>query len=151
MWPFDTSVRDARGRCVRLIGIPRRFLPWSAISDQSSRRKIEETVAARVRAQRLIRPTTIYFALVGPLFVGLIFVPFFFDLPFDWWFFMWVLPAVMIWGWARVLRNAMARDLVKAYVQAGLCASCGYKLETQIVSEDGCSICSECGAAWKVG
>lgn len=127
--------------------------PWPGTQDHSLRRRIEDSSIAKVRATQgklLHRPTAVYFSLAVPLFFGLIFVPFFFDVPFNWWSFVWVVPALMVYGWARVLRSAMACELARAYVLAGLCASCGYKLETQVVAEDDCCVCSECGAAWKV-
>jgi hypothetical protein len=32
----------------------------------------------------------------------------------------------------------------------GLCAACGYDLIGQEPEEDGCRVCPECGAAWRI-
>lgn len=69
---------------------------------------------------------------------------------------LWVLPAAALTlpflictAMARVLRGAHARAIAAAYVTAGYCGSCGYPLGSAGVQPDGCTVCSECGAAWK--
>ena len=54
----------------------------------------------------------------------------------------------------RVLRNAVADRragaISRAAVRAGLCGGCGYLLEALEATGDGCVVCPECGAAWRV-
>jgi predicted nucleic acid-binding Zn ribbon protein len=45
--------------------------------------------------------------------------------------------------------RANAITAVKALRSAGLCPSCGYEIGTVVPVEDGCTICPECGAAWR--
>lgn len=46
--------------------------------------------------------------------------------------------------WWRKRRRAVGRCL-----RWGVCASCGYSLRDAIEQDDGCVVCSECGAAWE--
>jgi hypothetical protein len=51
------------------------------------------------------------------------------------------------------LRSHRARakqDLVRAYLASSRCPSCDYDLSAQPKDTDGCSMCPECGAAWKM-
>ena len=36
------------------------------------------------------------------------------------------------------------------YLSLGRCASCGYDLSHHHPEADGCSVCPECGAAWRL-
>ena len=46
------------------------------------------------------------------------------------------------WYWNPVVVMALLRDR--------LCASCGYPLAANGTGDDGCTVCPECGAAWKL-
>jgi hypothetical protein len=67
-----------------------------------------------------------------------------------------LLPASMLAGIAgpavfiRVLRGGAAASIAAAYAAAGYCGSCGYALERGFIAEDGCTVCPECGAAWRL-
>jgi hypothetical protein len=37
-----------------------------------------------------------------------------------------------------------------ARIERGLCGSCIYPIETTSPQSDGCTVCPECGAAWKL-
>jgi len=50
-----------------------------------------------------------------------------------------------------VPRSIFVWRLRDAMVAEGLCASCGYPIRGLEVEADGCAVCPECGAAWKVG
>jgi hypothetical protein len=39
--------------------------------------------------------------------------------------------------------------IVSPCLKWGVCASCGYTLRDAQSQDDGCVVCSECGAAWK--
>lgn len=51
---------------------------------------------------------------------------------------------VTLYGW----RNASCA--IRAMTRAGLCPSCAYKIDELVPEPDGCTVCPECGAAWKV-
>jgi hypothetical protein len=53
--------------------------------------------------------------------------------------------AWMLW-WFFAGRQRAAEDLVAK----GRCASCAYEMVGLPVEADGCAVCPECGAAWKV-
>lgn len=56
-------------------------------------------------------------------------------------------PQLGIWMWSwRFGRAAMARALLKR----GFCAACRYEIGTLSAHSDGCTVCPECGAAWKL-
>lgn len=48
----------------------------------------------------------------------------------------------------RLSRNAAAAS--KGLLERHLCPSCGYKLTALPIDPDGCTICPECGAAWRL-
>ena len=69
----------------------------------------------------------------------------------------WIHPAMMIgfavvivWLVWRGMRRQHAGSLATEYVRAGVCGSCGYALQGLGREPDGCVVCPECGAAWKV-
>ncbi len=49
----------------------------------------------------------------------------------------------------RLSRNAAAAS--EGLLERHLCPSCGYKLTALPIDPDGCTICPECGAAWRLG
>ena len=51
----------------------------------------------------------------------------------------------MLW-WFLAGRQQAA----EAFVARGRCASCTYEIVGLPVQSDGCAVCPECGAAWKV-
>ena len=72
----------------------------------------------------------------------------------------WRLPQnnMMLLIWAGVLftnvlrsnpRSDYTERVVTPCLKWGVCASCGYALRDATEHEDGCVVCSECGAAWK--
>ena len=54
--------------------------------------------------------------------------------------------ALSVW----MMRRALPRRLAGVYLRAGFCASCGQDLTGLPRAEDGCTVCPECGAAWRV-
>lgn len=50
----------------------------------------------------------------------------------------------------RRLPNVPHRIRVAAFVRRGLCAQCGYPICGTTEETDGCTVCPECGAAWKL-
>lgn len=56
--------------------------------------------------------------------------------------------AARIASWFLPLRSN--RALLDALVREGYCPGCGYHLRELPVEADGCTVCPECGAAWKL-
>ncbi len=69
----------------------------------------------------------------------------------------WIETAILI---ASLLPGLVAAMVVAAWSQRrfgpaarlgrGLCGGCGYDLHALVEQEDGCRICPECGAAWRL-
>jgi alpha-beta hydrolase superfamily lysophospholipase len=57
--------------------------------------------------------------------------------------------AAIIGGWWLWRGNTRAAAAIRRCVTWGACPSCGYPLGSARVAEDGCRVCSECGAAWR--
>ena len=55
------------------------------------------------------------------------------------------LPFVMY-----VMIHAGRKQVARLVTRYGYCASCGYALTKLPVDEDSCTVCPECGSAWKV-
>ncbi len=55
----------------------------------------------------------------------------------------------MILALFRLAHRVAPGRIMRTYIRAGFCASCGYDLEGAVIEEDGCRRCSECGAAWR--
>ena len=51
---------------------------------------------------------------------------------------------------AASMPPARSSDLVREWLAFGCCASCGYSLKGIHADADGCTVCPECGAAWKL-
>lgn len=58
-----------------------------------------------------------------------------------------VVPAAITFVFARWIG---ARRIASIYRRAGMCASCGYDLLATESESDGCRVCPECGAAWRL-
>jgi hypothetical protein len=55
-----------------------------------------------------------------------------------------VITALMILG--RSLRTVARRSCLRL----GLCPACGYEIGSLPAATDGCTVCPECGAAWRL-
>lgn len=56
-------------------------------------------------------------------------------------------PAAITWSSARVRGS---RRIAAALLAEGLCPQCGYGIGGVPAEGDGCSVCPECSAAWRV-
>jgi hypothetical protein len=52
-------------------------------------------------------------------------------------------------SWAQ-LRWTHNESIAKGYVASGCCASCGYSIRGIAPEVGGCTVCPECGSAWRV-
>jgi predicted RNA-binding Zn-ribbon protein involved in translation (DUF1610 family) len=59
-----------------------------------------------------------------------------------------VIPLFMLSS--RWLKVAGLRMRAPFYISLGRCASCGYDLSHHHPESDGCTVCPECGAAWRL-
>ncbi|MBX3406621.1 MAG: hypothetical protein KF869_07640, partial [Phycisphaeraceae bacterium] len=57
-----------------------------------------------------------------------------------------LLPLLMY----AVIRGSRRRTC-RIIVRHGYCASCGYPLREIAAAPDGCTVCPECGSAWRIG
>jgi len=69
----------------------------------------------------------------------------------------WVAPVPSLclivalgWGWRRAARTQLAGSIRDACLSQACCASCGYSLAGLSSESDGCTVCPECAAAWKM-
>ncbi len=89
-------------------------------------------------------------APIGPPLYGAISPPMYgwtIGLVFGWTIFVSVAAAIIAvpltrWYWNPVI--------VSAVLHEGHCGSCGYALPEGATASDGCTVCPECGAAWKL-
>ncbi len=76
--------------------------------------------------------------------------------PQDWTILAWMavaysVPLVIIGVSASWTSHVMRGLAVRACVLTGICGSCGYALSGLLTGADGCAVCPECGAAWRLG
>jgi hypothetical protein len=70
----------------------------------------------------------------------------------EWVFLAGCLVSVLLsfsWGWCFD-RTVKGPGTALARLHRGLCGSCKYPIETTSPQSDGCTVCPECGAAWKL-
>ncbi len=53
-------------------------------------------------------------------------------------------------GVGYLQRRLFLKRFAGRLLRAGLCACCDYNLEGVLPESDGCRVCPECGAAWKL-
>lgn len=98
------------------------------------------------------------YAILMMLFGELTGVLFGIDISMD---FLSLPGQVQFWGYAISFGGAIglinkfygwrdASAAVQAMSRAGLCASCGYRIDEIEPEDDGCTVCPECGAAWRL-
>lgn len=46
--------------------------------------------------------------------------------------------------------QAQAAPIVRAFLARSLCPACGYSLAGSEPADDGCTVCPECGTAWRL-
>ena len=95
----------------------------------------------------VVYPVAMYLFMGAPLRIGIrgsgsgtIFVFFFYFIGFGG--IMGLFYSLYIWRSPKHARRAMLRS--------GLCPACAYKLDGVEPDADACTVCPECGAAWRV-
>ena len=153
--PLRPRVTDARGRRVPLISIPN-VRSTLEVGGRTINRAQLEKLAANPR-----KPTIALGVILAVAWI-LIFESIFKLLDRisshiagggAWWLDFAVgtpiaggLLLVMMLVW----RGLTARRVAASYAEAGLCASCGYDLESISAEPDGAAVCPECGATWRL-
>jgi hypothetical protein len=68
------------------------------------------------------------------------------------WAIALLVAGVMLWVplLLGILRGAFRRELVAGNLVINQCGACGYNLNATATASDGCTVCPECGAAWKL-
>jgi hypothetical protein len=63
-----------------------------------------------------------------------------------------IVAAVMLWVplLLAILRSSMLHELAATKLLVHQCGACAYDLSGTAPDSDGCRVCPECGAAWRV-
>jgi hypothetical protein len=70
--------------------------------------------------------------------------------PLSMWGNLLLMALVSVGVFGVVVAEHAAMQRARRLVRFGQC-TCGYRLEALQVEDDGCVVCPECGAAWRVG
>ncbi len=62
----------------------------------------------------------------------------------------WIAAAVFLGICSILGRTDRVANARRAMLANALCASCGYSLDGSEPQADHCTVCSECGAAWRL-
>lgn len=150
-------ITDDRGKRVRLI--PQRQLSIvpglpSPIPMETRHRICGEMQEHQITRQNIIYTvlailamclTAILWTQLAPtLFAPLKLSPIVHGILMGIWPFLALPP--FIWFLTRANRLRIARTIV----QYSYCASCGYSLANLTPADDGCTLCPECGSAWRI-
>ncbi|MGH7131943.1 MAG: hypothetical protein ACREJO_08375 [Phycisphaerales bacterium] len=156
-------VTDDRGRRVPLVRTMLALVPWGS---GPLPRKVQSAVRTDLMKwswskHNIFRRDELWYgALIGIMPAVLSFGPLFISMALDWppgwWRFAVIFPGTVLMFlllpeilW-RLMPPSRCRLVADAVLKHGCCASCGYGLDVASVQDDGCCVCPECGAAWKV-
>jgi len=68
-----------------------------------------------------------------------------------WWVLLGGALYIFFIAWyVHLFRWQNAESVVTALTRTGLCPSCAYNMEGVVLEHDGCTVCPECGAAWRL-
>lgn len=147
------TVRDSRGKVVPLVPHD-----WTLLKrdDERSRRLLRAADLPRelttwgeiwrgIGYGSLMLPLLLAGAL-APVYVTSLVKPPWLAIPL-------VLPTAIIPAAVTIFvaRRAAGRRIARMYACAEFCGSCGFELRGLADDTDGCRVCPECGAAWRVG
>ncbi len=71
-----------------------------------------------------------------------------YDVP-DWAFVLILGVVVAVFAWS-VWPGRVGRTVARDRVARGSCGSCGYWIRGLRIEGDGCTVCPECGSAWRI-
>jgi len=150
--PTLARVRDDRGQLVPLV--PASAHPGISLDPRISRRAAAAGAGPLRPSVEELRQGFGMALLVLPILLAFSFAPvllFVFKYISVWWMAGTVL-ALGVVEWFILLgvaRRLQARREALVHVAAGLCGSCGQALKGLLPESDGCTVCPECGAAWR--
>jgi hypothetical protein len=153
-WPI--KIRDDRGREVNLASEPR-YESHEFLSSRWSTKYIGKHHGHRLEWEARSRVTWVQVMLIGLSAPGLTWVAKWLTSPLTvpgkqvitlaaLMAVMWPLFPLLL----RIQRWEERSRLRSGYLAAGHCPSCDYPLGECGIAADGCRVCPECGAAWKL-
>ena len=145
IWPRGVRSVDVRGNEIELRDIKKMPSGDQITRQWRAKAKNRPVMSART-AKMLLFPTVSLICAFGVVALMILGVKF----P-TWanWVFTLISVPLSIVG-LRMIRVIGLRLQCAWIVANGRCGSCGYDLAKLPVAEDSCTICPECGAAWKL-
>lgn len=146
---------DARGRRVSLVPHDLK-LHLSRDTEMGRRLRASSHIPLERTKSSDIRRGVLFGLLALPLLLVAALAPAFMSFQWKWPLWLMLLAAVPL-GLIPpivtifVMRRTMGGRLARVYAHAGYCGSCGHDLAGILPEQDGCSVCPECGSAWRVG
>jgi hypothetical protein len=81
--------------------------------------------------------------------------------PFKGWSEVWhglvfmvvIFPIIIVPVWLifrQVAKQSKIPFAIRVCVKNGICSACGYNIKGLEPQDDGCTVCPECGAAWRL-
>lgn len=149
-------VLDARGVPVRIINLenPKQMFPWWAeVPARDQRRIVNHVPGLSFRRWGKIAflvvgtlmpvwaAATVWHNTMSPLSRTKFF-------PFG--PLLMVIPALLAQMPLWVAKPASIRQAVDGFLAHRMCPACAHALESLPVAADGCTVCPECGSAWRV-
>lgn len=135
-----SGIRDARGKLIK-------FNRNAGVSEYASRPSNAEWIGELTRRERTFFIAVVPVPLVFLIILALLNA----QLGREAWF------QYALSGWAVLVMPRGLNSLMRASNQAhahrkarlGYCAQCGYPLADLPTAPDSCTVCPECGAAWR--
>lgn len=152
---WTVMVKDGRGKRVPLV--PNEYrLTFKLDPEKRRRLSLVSRLGWSQLSLRDVAKVVFYTLLTLPLFAASALMPaimsFKLHLPL-WSMFLVAVPLGLIpsASIAFIARRAGGERIARIYARASFCGSCGYDLKGLTPAEDGCTVCTECGSAWRIG
>lgn len=160
--PWHRSTKDHRGKPVP---IPSGLTVAAVAADSRLSPRARERITAHLRRDELSWAESAQ-GCAWEFAVQFLLVPIAVVVVLCWWWFIargwskqavkWSIVAVSIAVFVAYIsldiwvKRACRGTVIEALLREGLCPSCGYEIKTVPPQADGCSVCPECGAAWRL-
>lgn len=145
--------RDARGNPVEVRLFARDAEAFRRLTPEQRRALREEGFKAATRDG----PRSPWLGTAFPVAIGIVLgVPMalFPNLLHRYWWVLLVatIAAGLLLPWWVIRKEIRRHDpaWMRAWCDLRICPACGYDLTSQPVADDGCTVCPECAAAWRV-
>jgi hypothetical protein len=149
------TVLDARGREVPLV--PHDFrLHLARDTEMGHRLRASSNLPKEGPTRTEIRRGIGFGVLALPLMLMGALAPAYMAFSLKWPLWLMLLAAIPLGAIPAlvtifVARRTSGRRIAQVYAHAGYCGSCAHDLRASPTEADGCTVCPECGAAWRVG